>query len=86
MKTKPTGEIISVDAGANDLRVTFYISDSASGNIPRVVGHLQRNEQVVINVDRPLTDFTDLTNPQKVILRSLLLAIRDQLLTLEGFV
>jgi len=45
MKTKPTGEIIT---GANDLHITFYIGDAASGNIPRVIGHLRRNDQVVM--------------------------------------
>jgi hypothetical protein len=38
-----------------------------------------------VRIERLLSDFTDLTAPQKVALRAALKTIRDQALALEGF-
>jgi len=63
----------TVKDGTEDLSITFYIGDG----IPRVIVHLAGGPHGIVNIDRPLSDYTDVTGPQKLALRNVLTAIRD---------
>lgn len=75
---------IVVDNGANDLSVTFYVSDAASGNTPRVAVQYMHNGQIVRVSDHAVSEYSTLTPTQKTNLRSMHLAIRDETFTLDG--
>ncbi len=76
----------SVPDGADDLSLRFYI-DRRTGDtpVPRVELHLTTVNGDEVTVDRPFSDITALTGSQKTNLRNMLIAIRDQVLGLEGF-
>jgi hypothetical protein len=73
--------------GANDLACLFYISDPASGSVPRVQFTFKPNSGPlpVVIFDHALSDYTTITPAQKVTLRNLLAALRDETFTLEGY-
>lgn len=83
-KTRQVQVPQTVRDGADDLAIRFYVP--GPGATPRVEVVLSNNgngDPVVI--DRPITDFTNLTPANKNALRALLTTVRDQALTLEGF-
>lgn len=76
----------TVPNGTNDLSVTFYISDPASGSVPRVTFQWKSDQGQPVSVDRPLSDFSSLNGAAKLQLRNSLVSLRDECFTLEGFV
>jgi hypothetical protein len=86
VKTRNTLAQQTVLDGADDLSIRFYLADAVATppNHPRVEVHLP-GPGGGVTVDRPLSEYTDLSGAQKTALRNLLTAIRDQTLALEGF-
>ena len=66
---------------ANALSVQFYISDAASGNVPRVSFTYPQGA----HFDHAISEYTTVTPAQKTALRAILLALRDETFTLEGY-
>ena len=87
MKTKARSPEQLPDA-SDDLRVIFYISDPASGSVPRVQFQFTAANPAGESVffDHALSEYSTLTPAQKANLRAALLALRDETYTLEGFV
>ena len=83
MKTFPQ-PAINVDNGADDIRMTFYVSDASSGKVPRVILHYLSNGQQVRESDHALSEYTTLTPVQKTNFRAMVLTIRDETFTLDG--
>ena len=83
-RTRDASTAQTVRDGADDISIRFYI-DQGAGRAPRCEVRLPQDNGEQVWIDRPLSDFSNLTAPQKVTLRSLLTTIRDQALTLEGF-
>lgn len=81
-KTKPLPPL-SLPDDANSLSITFYVADAAAvpPNHPRIIVHFPNGP----NFDRPVSDYTSLTPAQKTNLRTMLLALRDETFTLEGY-
>ncbi len=69
----------TVRDGDNDGRVTFDFGRQV------IVVQLFADDGAEVRIDRPFSDFTDLTAPQKAALRAALKTIRDQAMILEGF-
>lgn len=83
-KTKQQPPIV-VDNGTNDMSITFYVSDEASGHVPRLIVTMLRNGVPVISYDHAVSEYSSLTSNQKQNLRTMLTALRDETFTLEGF-
>lgn len=81
MRTRQPPPVV-VDDSASKLEIRFYISDDASGNVPRLQLILSNG----LTYDHPMSDYSSLTNTQKNNLRAMLVALRDETLTLEGYV
>jgi hypothetical protein len=78
MRTKPQAPL-SLPDDANTLSVHFYLSDI--GNAPRVAFTFPNGQ----TFDHALSEYSTVSGPQKLALRSTLLALRDETFTLEGF-
>lgn len=80
-KTKPTPPSTLPD-DANSLAILFYLAspDATPPNHPRVSVQFPG-----ASFDHAVSEYTTLTNGQKNTLRSLLLALRDETFTLEGY-
>jgi hypothetical protein len=63
---------------ADSLVVSFYISDGA----PRVTFRFPEQNK---SFDHAVSEYSSLTNTQKNNLRTMLLALRDETFTLEGY-
>lgn len=70
---------ISIDDGPNNLSITFYIAPDGT---PRVTVTFPNYGGTL---DHAMSEYSSLTNTQKNNLKNMLLAIRDETLTLEGF-
>lgn len=86
MSKAKSAPAIVVDNGGNDVSVRFYISDASSGSKPRVVVSLLSSGVPVYSADHAISEYSTITPQQKASLLSILTAIRDETLTLEGFV
>lgn len=86
-KARTVPIVQTVNDAPDALSIRFYISDASANppNVPWVQITLPAVSGDPVHVDRPLSDFTSLTPAQKANLRTLLTAVRDQALALEGF-
>lgn len=71
---------ITLPDDANTLSVRFYLSDV--GNAPRVEFSFPNGSRF----DHALSEYNTVTGAQKTTLRTILIALRDETFTLEGFV
>ena len=77
---------VAIDDNPKLLRETFYLSDDASGNVPRVtVNQMDSAGNVVWTSDHAISEYSTLTPAQKTSFRSMAIAIRDETRTLDGF-
>lgn len=77
-RTRPQPPL-SIDDGPNNLSITFYVT---SDGTPRVTVTFPGYAGTL---DHAVSEYSSLTNSQKNNLRAMLIAIRDETLTLEGF-
>jgi len=68
---------ISVDDGPNDLSIRFYIADG----VPRIIVVLPNGT----HLDHAISEYSSLNGTQKNNLKSMLIALRDETFSLEGF-
>ena len=87
-KTKTPPSIVVKD-GLNDVKMLFYVSDTASGNVPMVKVELFPNDGSpipVLSADYPVSAFNTLTAQEKTGIRTVATKIRDEIFTKEGYV
>ena len=78
-KTRQSPPVV-VDDGPNALSITFYV---AGDGTPRVTLNLPNYPGTL---DHAMSEYSSLTGTQKNNLKTMLIALRDETLTLEGFV
>jgi hypothetical protein len=80
-KTKPQPGSVLPNS-ANDVSVRFFISDPASGSVPMVETSFPAQGAIFTH---KLSEYTTLTPAQKSNLQTLVVALRDETFTLEGY-